>query len=99
MFRKLYSPVALLMLIVILITLLAHSSHLTHTQLDDSSVTKSHDCALCQQGIDSATKKVSLAFLVRGVFSAFKAKFFSVSVVLPAYTLPLLRAPPYPLFV
>lgn len=94
MLRKLHRPVALLMLVVIMATLFVHSNHFSQAKLDDSSVTKKHDCVLCQQGFDSTTKKINLAFVERGIFIAFKTKVFDVYIVFPAYILPLLRAPP-----
>ena len=98
MLKKLNTSIAFAMLVVILITLLAHSSHYTQVEFDGNATIKKHDCALCQQGIDAATKELHLAAFDFGIFSDFKAEIFELYSVSPDYILALLRAPPAYIF-
>lgn len=92
--RKLYNPIAILMLVVVLATVLAHSTHATQVEVEGISAIEKHDCLLCQQGVDSTSKEINVAFVSQGVFTVLKTDTFNAHVVIPAYSFAQLRAPP-----
>lgn len=94
MLKKQNKPLAILMLIAFLAALFAHSGHFSIAKLDGVSSVEQHECFLCQQALDSATKDVNLAFSSVGVFSAINVEVNHVYIVLPAYLFAQLRAPP-----
>ncbi|WP_057832688.1 hypothetical protein [Colwellia sp. TT2012] len=75
-------------------TFFAHSEHFTQVDFDAFLNIASHDCHLCQQGIDSPPSSIRLYPVVTSIARLNKIRIISVVLAALAYIIPPLRAPP-----
>ncbi|GAW94487.1 MULTISPECIES: hypothetical protein [Colwellia] len=75
-------------------TFFSHSEHFTQVDFDAFANVASHDCHLCQQGLDSPPSSIRLYPVATSIARLNNVRIISVVLAAPAYINPPLRAPP-----
>ena len=87
--------ISVITLLAFLLAFFHHSQHISKPHTEQSSVGDYQDCHLCQQGVDSAPKPLSLTAVVKGTFSRVNLLFITYIGIKQAFITPHLRAPPF----